>query len=126
MKKFKKWQVVLLIIMGIGGFWLSQNMWIVQKKIKLNDYEQSLIDSKWRTESGAIWSFDEEININYRDDSKSKSWEINEDLLITKGNDERFTSTWKIKVFRENFINILLLSPAINGIQPQKKLKRIE
>jgi len=46
-QKIKKWHIVVLIILGIGGYWLSQNMWVFEKQIPVEVYEEFLNGTKW-------------------------------------------------------------------------------
>jgi len=58
-KKIKKWYIIILIILGIGAYWLSQNMWIFEKKILVDDYDEFLKDTEWVENEKKIWKFTE-------------------------------------------------------------------
>lgn len=39
----KKLLIFALFILGIGGYWLSQNMWVFEKKLSYEDYTQKIV-----------------------------------------------------------------------------------
>jgi len=39
--------IAIIIIVGIGAIWLSNNMWVFEKKIAIENYEEYLIDTEW-------------------------------------------------------------------------------
>lgn len=91
MKKNKKWQVVLLIIMGIGGFWLSQNMWVFEKKIPKEEFKQKIIGSWFNdNDNYTFWAEDNSFtsngiqNINTFEE-RELYWEIKDELLKIHG-----------------------------------------
>lgn len=43
LKNLKKWHIAIIIVIGIGAFWLTHNMWIFEKKIKQSEYPQMII-----------------------------------------------------------------------------------
>lgn len=53
MKKIKKCQIVVLIILGIGGFWLFQNLWIFETTISQEEYQDEIL-GKWVIKSTSI------------------------------------------------------------------------
>ena len=55
-QKIKKWHVVVLIILGIGGYWLSQNMWVFEKQADLKTFDGRTI-SNGTTFRGNIQDF---------------------------------------------------------------------
>jgi len=47
MNKIKKWHIVVLIILSIGGYWLFQNMWVFEERIPIEEYEEFIENTKW-------------------------------------------------------------------------------
>ena len=58
MKKIKKWQIVTFIILSIGGYWISQNMWIFQVKIPQEEYEKNIIGT-WVSNDNDLYFWEE-------------------------------------------------------------------
>jgi hypothetical protein len=128
MKMRKKWILTTLMILGIGGSWLSKNTWITQKEVETNNYTDSISKTKWVDENKGVWHFNKDGNLTVinQDYLKNESWKIDEHLLITKGDYDLAPATWKIKTFKTNYMKMVLIEPSVNGFQPNKKLIRIE
>lgn len=43
----KKLLLFGLVIIGIGGYWLSQNMWVFEKQVAIENYEEKLNGTTW-------------------------------------------------------------------------------
>jgi len=124
----KKWKLATLVILGIGGFWLSKNTWVTQKNVETSDYTNFISNTKWIDKNNGVWNFniDGKLTVSNQDYLRNESWKIDEHLLITQGNYDLAPSTWKIKTFKTNYIKMVLIEPSVNGLQPNKKLIRIE
>ncbi|MCI5056798.1 MAG: hypothetical protein MRY83_11860 [Flavobacteriales bacterium] len=124
MKKIKKWQIIILILLGVVGYWISNNTWIFQENVEPENYERVLIDSEWESKSGGKWNFNSnyELVVNNGDYERIQNWKLDNTSLITKGINDRLPSVWEIKTFRDSFIEMTLISPPLNGRRPQKKL----
>jgi len=62
MKKIKKWQILVLVILGIGGYWLSQNLWVFEVKIPEDQYKEKIVGTWVNNEDNIIfWSQDNEF-----------------------------------------------------------------
>ena len=86
MKHFKKWHIVTLIILGIGGSWLTQNMWVFGKRITVVEYENYLEDTQWIMDDGSKWFFNSnnELLIIVGDTpelNRKYFWEVRADFL---------------------------------------------
>ena len=93
-QKIKKWHVVVLIILGIGGYWVSQNIWVFEKQIPVEEYEKHLL-GRWKSISR---EYNQDIFEEYLIDGNFyiKYIQNNKDIVVEEG-------TWFSK---DNIINI--------------------
>lgn len=131
MKKIKKWQVLVLIILGIGGYWLSQNLWVFENKIESDNYVEFLSNTKWKSQKrNSIWNFNgdltfEEAPITATPYNKSEAtWDIDGNYLIQ---DDSILggAEWLIHVITEKTMVIQLKSPSVGG-HYSIKLKKVQ
>jgi len=131
-QKIKKWHVVVLIILGIGGYWLSQNMWVFEKQIPVEQYEEFLIGTEWSAEErSSTWIFNdnsvfiEKSNYEYSSNEKA-TWRINFDEINIKYEDHILPSIWSIIFLNEENMTLLLMSPSVNGRYKIKLIRNEE
>ncbi|MCP4181170.1 MAG: hypothetical protein GY756_25685 [bacterium] len=140
-KKIKKWHILVLIIVALGGYWLTQNMWVFEKKIAVEDYQSFLSDTVWKWDYlGTKWVFESdgtysEYIINEDDIDKvffKGTWEINENELTTNGIryiEGRGNSEFgieKIKIITNKHLIADPYLPSTGGMGITYKLKRID
>lgn len=46
-QKITKWHIVVIFILGIGGYLMSQNTWVFEKQVSIETYEQVLTQKTW-------------------------------------------------------------------------------
>jgi len=83
-KRIKKWHIVILIILGIGAYWVSQNMWIAYKPFSISNYSEVIV-GKWKSTSREHIV---DLFEDFSDDGNYSKGYIDEDgdeSLITKG-----------------------------------------
>ncbi|WP_340201983.1 hypothetical protein [Ascidiimonas sp. W6] len=122
MKKIKKWQIVILILIIVGGYWLFENTWIIEPKIEVNGYRNTLKDSSWSTEKrDSIWTFNSNQTftekpikpIPYRE--SRKKWEIDDSSLLIDDEEIGGDSLWHIHTITNKTMVLELVSPSVNS-----------
>lgn len=134
-QKIKKWHIIVLIILGIMGYWTSQNMWVFEKSIPIVDYEQALINTNWKnTEDKGINYFGEEAWEIYNNEGVIKykgKWKLDNDFLSFEGVDYHSKKekpspfTHVIIKLSKNYLVLQSYLPRAN-IQRVEKFKKIE
>jgi hypothetical protein len=113
----KKLFIFILVIIGVGGYWLSQNTWVFEKQIAVEDYEEFLADTEWKVpERNSTWSFKAnnvyKVSHENSDYNQNGTWKI-EDKTIIVETDELGYSEWFIKMTFKNNIYIQLIRPNV-------------
>lgn len=150
-QKIKTWHIVVLIILGIGGYWLSQNMWVFEKSIPVEKYNENII-GKWKpiNERGEKSYFEEystekifsEKYINGKNEEviiEERAWVIKNKTLYTELTFENLSpersseSSWvgakfnyEIYFLSKNYLRIKYigpLAPEYSIIETYKKIK---
>lgn len=91
MKKIKKWQVSLFIILGISAFWFSQNMWAFEKEITKEEFSQKIIGNWFNGNNNyTFWEEDSSFTSNGIQnistfEERELYWELKDDLLKIYG-----------------------------------------
>ncbi len=122
MKKIKKWQIVFLIVLIVGGYWLIENSWIVEPKIEVNKYESELNDTSWSSEKrDSIWTFNSNQSftekpiepVPYRE--SIKEWKIEDSTLLIDDEEFGVDSLWHIHTITNKTMVLELVSPSVNS-----------
>jgi hypothetical protein len=132
MKRIKKWQIIGLVVLGITGYWLTQNMWVFQRKIIVEDYATFFINKSWMSKDATIWTFSETELIRYSYENSKKIiwstdlWAIDGKTLTIKETPTSTPFVWRIQYVTEDGFKMRLSSPSPNGIPASKKFKQYE
>lgn len=124
LKKIKKWHIAIIIVVGIGAFWLSNNMWIFEKKIAVENYGEYLIGTEWEEIKGEnIWEFTKDDASNYsniksHNISYKGAWEIDNKILnadfIRYPSKSSADSLWEIRFLSKKHLLIQMVQPSQN------------
>ena len=118
--KIKTWHIVVLIILGIGGYWLSQNMWVFEKQIPVEEYEEFLVGTQW--EGVYNWKFisNESLKIHPKKND-TLNWRVSGELLYIFY--EENPSIWKIEHLGIKNMIVSLIKPSVMGNNSNIKLR---
>jgi len=58
-RKIKKWHIVLLLVVGVGGYLMSQNMWVFEKEVAVEDFQMNIENTIWVDTEGVFWVFND-------------------------------------------------------------------
>lgn len=90
MKKIKKWQIIILILLGVLGYWISNNTWVFEKKINQDQYFENLSKSTWFENEYRKWDFQNgKLKIwtptDFSDSIYEGDWILDEDKVEFNG-----------------------------------------
>jgi len=118
-KRIKKWHIIFVIIIGIVVYWFSQNMWVFEKKVVVENYYEFLSDTEWYSEErNSFWIFS--ANGDYKKEYENTDieqigyWKNKENMVFIE-TDSLGKSEWEIyKIFKDK-IFIRLIRPNVGS-----------
>lgn len=129
MKRIKKWQIIGLVVLGIAGYWLTQNRWVFEKQILKESYQETLTSNKWVDNDEIVWVFDNNTlsYIPFDPVIGNSEYSVNGKALVIRKQRTKLPIQMKILFFSKHTIVLHPFSPSTNSMSnPFIKLSKYE